>query len=360
MRKSIRAVTGLLMVCGLVACDSLWGAFYHCKAGAACDGVDGGIDMAAGDSAWVRETVVGTNWASMSLAPVDNSLWLIGASGEIGFIPSSDMQSGAFSVENAGRVTAPVGDVFKGISACEPNGVSLTAVAISDHSAYKFVRVDRAVTPSAINANYPSDSFNAVVCKRFEDGAFRPFVYMATKSGNDFLKNSTSDFAQAPNQFGVLDAISAVRGVGLDNFWAIRNDSKVARYDGMLSLHSGGAMSGAEKVISSIDSGDSFYLNIVNSVAQTNASNSTFGWQTPNGVVIKNIYAIDSSRVWVAGSNGYVGEFYRVIASTQGTNEYRVPITASLKSIVVRFLPNSGKIVYVISDTGELWRRVFP
>lgn len=360
MRKSIRAVIGLLTVWSLTACDSLWGSFYHCKAGAACDVADGGIDMVSGSSDWYREAVVGMNWSSMSLAPVDNGLWLIGAAGDVGFIPSSDVQSGVFSVENAGKVAAPAGDTFKGISACEPNGISLTAVAISDHSAYKLVRADRVVTQSAINANYSTDSYTAVVCKRFESSLFGAFAYIATGSGNDFIRNSMTDFVQAPNQFGVLDSISAVRGVGLNDFWAIRRDSKVARYDGMLSLHSGGAVSGAEKVISAIDSGDSFYLNMFNSVAQTNASNSAFGWQTPNGVVLKNIYAIDSSRVWVAGSNGYVGEFYKLIASTQGTNEYRVPITASLKSIVVRLLPNSGKIVYVISDTGELWRRVFP
>ena len=258
MRKFIRAVIGLLTVSSLTACDSLWGSFYYCKAGAACDVVDGGIDMVSGSSDWYREAVGGMNWASMSLAPVDNGLWLIGAAGDIGFIPSSDVQSGVFSVEKAGKVAAPAGDSFKGISACEPNGVSLTAVAISDHSAYKFVRVDRAVTPSAINANYPSDSFNAVVCKRFEDGAFMPFVYISTSTGNDFLKNSTSDFVLAPNQFGILDSISAVRDVGSNDFWAIRSDLKIARYAGSFTLHSSDIVSGADRVISSVDSGDSF------------------------------------------------------------------------------------------------------
>lgn len=361
MRKSIGAVIGLLAVCGVAACDSLWGTFYHCKAGAVCDVADGGSDSASGNSDWYRAASNGVRWIGMSLVPVDNSLWLIGSSGEIGFVSSIDAQVVPFSVDNVQRNSLP--DMPNHISACEVVNNQITAVAIGNLSAYRFMRMSGGTVISSISGISNPDPFNAVVCKRLE-GA-NSFVYVATSKGSDWVKNSAPDFAQAVSPIGALAVASAVAEVGSNDFWAITIQGMIAKFDGkngpnFLSLTTS-VPAGNNRVISSVDSSRAFYLDGSGDVLQTGPNNSISGWRAPGGVVLNDIYAIDQSRVLVAGSLGYVGEFYRKVASEPGVSEYRLPNQDTVKKAVIGLLPNNaGKVVYVITESGEIWKRLFP
>jgi hypothetical protein len=76
--------------------------------------------------------------------------------------------------------------------------------------------------------------------------------------------------------------------------------------------------------------------------------------------VLNDIYAIDEFRVLVAGTLGYVAEFYPK-PLWSGVNPYELPNQDTVKKVVIGLLPNNaGKVVYVITESGEIWKRVLP
>lgn len=114
-------------------------------------------------------------------------------------------------------------------------------------------------------------------------------------------------------------------------------------------------------MISFVDSSRAFYIDQFGSIFQTGAGNSTVSWLLPEGGVLNDIYAIDEFRVLVAGTLGYVAEFYPNHPFQPGVNPYDLPNQDTVKKVVIGLLPNNaGKVVYVITESGEIWKRVLP
>jgi hypothetical protein len=61
------------------------------------------------------------------------------------------------------------------------------------------------------------------------------------------------------------------------------------------------------------------------------------------------------------GTLGFVAEIYPNPHFQPGVNPYELPNQDTVKKVVIGLLPNNaGKVVYVITESGEIWKRVLP
>ncbi len=76
--------------------------------------------------------------------------------------------------------------------------------------------------------------------------------------------------------------------------------------------------------------------------------------------MLNDIYAIDEFRVLVAGLWDMLLNFIQPLFRP-GVNPYDLPNQDTVKKVVIGLLPNNaGKVVYVITESGEIWNRVLP
>lgn len=372
MRKSIRAVIGLLTVCGVAACDSLWGAYYQCKTEKMCDISDGSVDMrndnaemASSSIMWELVEFHGEKWVNMSLVPSGADLWLLGPIGQIAFLSSLVSQPEMFNIVSVATVGS--GETFRGISACEPMGNSLSAIVLSDHSSYRISNPVGPVNTSPIDANYQPNSYKEVVCKR--DQVANNFVYISTSTGTDFVAKNGANFAMVNNGLmgPTIDVMSPVPNLGSSDFWAIDSSRRIiyAEQNKTPAVHPTAAISGSRNIISSIDKNDAFYVDKNGGLVRASTSgmpNPVVDWIPPTGVEIFSIFTIDFNHVWVASSDGYVREINTPTSVNSMLVSTKVPIGSmeSLSKIAVAVLPDKRRVVYVLTSKNALYRAMIP
>lgn len=360
--QSIRMFLAVICLCGLSACNSLWDSFYFCKNEQSCDARAADADMSDGGTSvdsgkWVKANYVpgvSVNWVSMSIVPNTEQLWVIGSQGEIGYIPGGSNDGQSFFVQLAEQKVMNGSDPIIDISACK-NSNELTAFVIGKKSQYR-LRTYGAKTTAAGDVNPDPSSYNSVACTRwFDIDSPSGFTYLSTDEGLDYVTDALGQFRPRNNTADPFKVVSSFNVQGDTGFWALKRSNELAIFDEGLVLKNSLSVSIGLATITSYSGKDAFYVNGNGAVVRFTEGKSGVGRSAPPGVVVRSIYAESDSKVWVAGTNGYVAQFDTQKGLSDFSVEYPLLGGETAKKIVVN---SSATRVYVITESGKLMLRV--
>lgn len=360
--QSISMFLAVICLCGLSACNSLWDSFYFCKNEQSCDARAADADMSDGGTSvdpgkWVKASYVpgvSVNWVSMSIVPNTEQLWVIGSQGEIGYIPSGSNDGQGFFVQLAEQRVMNGSDPIIDISACK-NSNELTAFVIGKKSQYR-LRTYGPKTTAAGDVNPDPSTYNSVACTRWSDIASSSgFTYLSTDEGMDYVTDALGQFRPRNNTADPFRIVSSFNVQGDTGFWALKMSNELAVFDESLSLKNSLSVSIGLATITSYSGKDAFYVNGNGAVVRFTEGKSGVGRSAPPGVVVRSIYAESDSKVWVAGTNGYVAQFDTQKGLSDFSVEYPFLGGETAKKIVVN---SSATRVYVITESGNLMLRI--
>lgn len=360
--QSISMFLAVICLCGLSACNSLWDSFYFCKNEQSCDARAADADMSDGGTSvdpgkWVKATYmpgVSVNWVSMSIVPNTEQLWVIGSQGEIGYIQSGSNDGQSFFVQLAEQGVKNGSDPILDISACK-NSNELAAFVIGKKSQYR-LRTYGPKTTAAGDVNPDPSTYNSVACTRWSDIAGPSgFAYLSTDEGLDYVTDASGQFGPRNNTADPFKVVSSFNVQGDTGFWALKKSNELAKFDEGLILKNSLSVSIGLATITSYSGKDAFYINGNGAVVRFTEGKSGVGRSAPPGVVVRSIYAESDSKVWVAGTNGYVAQFDTQKGLSDFAVEYPLLGGETAKKIVVN---SSATRVYVITESGNLMLRI--